>query len=198
MSHNVVLVTWDESAKAFEGFTQLKKININKIHELSLIHRQFDGRFKIEDQVNPDQDNGLWSGSLIGALIGILGGPLGIILGFTAGALIGESYDINHEKDDLAVLGKISQILPVGKTGLIIDIFEESEAFLDAFFEKSGATVYRWDFNEVQAEIEASVEAWNETQRIANFTLKEQKKAEHKTNRQQKWESFKSHFHHSK
>lgn len=133
MSHNLVLVTWDESSKAFESFNQLKNSSVHKIHEISLLKRQQDGRFKIEDQINPDQDNGIWSGSLIGALVGVLGGPFGIILGFAAGALIGESYDINNEKSDLAVLGKISQALPIGTVGILIDAFEESESYLDAF-----------------------------------------------------------------
>jgi uncharacterized membrane protein len=195
MSHNLVLVTWDESSKAFESFNQLKNSSVHKIHEISLLKRQQDGRFKIEDQINPDQDNGIWSGSLIGALVGVLGGPFGIILGFAAGALIGESYDINNEKSDLAVLGKISQALPIGTVGILIDAFEESESYLDAFFEASEVTIYRWDYDEVQAEIEASVEAWNETQRIANLTLKEHKKAEHKAKRQAKWDAFKAHFH---
>lgn len=195
MAHNLVLVTWNNSAKAFEGFTQLKDSPINNIHEASILQRQKDGRFKIEDQINPDQDNGIWSGSLIGALVGILGGPFGMILGFTAGALIGESYDIDHEESDLAVLGRISKALPSGETGLLIDIYEESEDFLDAFFQKSEATIYRWDYEEVQAEIEASVEAWQETQRVANITLKEKKKAEHKAHRKEKWDAFKAHFH---
>ena len=195
MSHNLVLVTWDESSKAFESFNQLKNSSVHKIHEISLLRRQQDGRFKIEDQINPDQDNGIWSGSLIGALVGVLGGPFGIILGFAAGALIGESYDINNEKSDLAVLGRISQALPIGTVGILIDAYEESESYLDAFFEASEVTIYRWDYDEVQAEIEASVEAWNETQRIANLTLKEHKKAEHKAKRQEKWDAFKAHFH---
>ena len=195
MSHNLVLVTWDESSKAFESFNQLKNSSVHKIHEISLLKRQNDGRFKIEDQINPDQDNGIWSGSLIGALVGVLGGPFGIILGFAAGALIGESYDINNEKSDLAVLGKISQALPIGTVGILIDAFEESESYLDSFFEASEVTIYRWDYDEVQAEIEASVDAWNETQRIANLTLKEHKKAEHKAKRQAKWDAFKAHFH---
>ena len=61
MSHNLILVTWNESAKAFESFTQLKDSPINKIHEVSILQRQKDGKFKIEDQINPDQDNGIWS-----------------------------------------------------------------------------------------------------------------------------------------
>ena len=127
--------------------------------------------------------------------IGILGGPFGVILGFTAGALIGESFDIDHEKEDLAVLGRISQALPVGATGLLIDIYEETEDFLDAFFQKTGATIYRWDYDEVQSEIEASLEAWQESQRIANITLKEKKKSEHRLHRKEKWDAFKAHFH---
>ncbi|WP_407308234.1 hypothetical protein [Acinetobacter sp.] len=197
MAHNIVLITWPESSHAFENFSKLKNSPIQNINEITLLKRQENGQFKIEEQMNPDQDTGILSGSLVGALIGILGGPFGIILGFTAGALIGGAYDINNEKNDLAVLGKISQALPLGTAGLLIDIYEDSEEFLDALFEKTGATIYRWSFDDVQSEVEASVEAWHETQRIANQTLKEQKKAEHKAKRQAKWEALKAHFHHA-
>lgn len=199
MSHNVLLATWNESAKAkaLDNFTQLKNQYIKNIHEITIIERQPGGGFKIINQTNPDQDNGIWSGSLVGFLIGILGGPLGIVLGLTAGALIGSSYDIDHERDDLAVLGRISKALPIGTIGVIVDIFEESEQIADEFFKKSDATLYRWDYDEVEAEIEATVETWEETSRLANHALKEKKKVEHKEKRKEKWEAFKAHFHKS-
>ncbi|WP_249883075.1 DUF1269 domain-containing protein, partial [Acinetobacter sp. 272263] len=195
MAHNIILVTWNESAQAFENFSKFKDSRIKDINEVTLLKRQENGSFKIEEQIDPKQNNGILSGSLLGSLIGILGGPLGLLLGFTTGALIGGTYDINREQDDLAVLARISQALPLGTVGILIDIHEESEDFIDALFEKTGATIYRWDYEDVQAEIEASIETWQETQRIANLTLKEQKKAEHKARRQAKWEAFKSHFH---
>ena len=198
MAHNIILITWDEPSKAFEGFNKLKNSPIQNINEITLLKRHENGNFKIEEQLGPRQDSGLVGGGLLGALIGILGGPLGIVLGFTAGALLGESYDINHEQDDMAVLTKISQALPEESTGLLIDAYEESEDFIDALFDKTGATIYRWSFDDVQSEIEASVEAWHESQRIANVTLKEQKQAEHKARRQAKWEALKSRFHLSK
>lgn len=198
MSHNIVLLTWEDSAKAFEGYSKLEHSSLKKIHTITLLKRQENGQFKIQQQTNPDQDNGLWSGSVLGALIGILGGPLGIILGFTAGALIGESYDINHEKDDLAVLGKMSQALSFGKNGILVDLYEEDESYLDGLFTDTDATIYRWDFDDVQSEIESSVEAWQETQRVANLTLHNEKKAENHAKRKEKWEAFKAHFHSAK
>lgn len=200
MSHHILLATWDESskAKALDSFTQLKNQYIKNIHEVTIVERQADGSFKILNQVNPDQDNGIWSGSLVGFLIGILGGPLGIVVGLTAGALIGSTYDIDHEKEDLAVLGRISTALPIGTIGVIVDIFEESEQIVDDFFQKTNATLYRWDYDEVEAEIEATAETWEETSRLVNLSLKEKKKEEFKEIRKQKWEKFKAQFHKTK
>lgn len=197
MAHHILLATWNElsKAKALDSFTQLKAKYIQNIHEITIVTRQQDGSFKIINQDNPDQDNGIWNGSFVGFLVGILGGPLGIVLGLTVGALIGSSHDIDHEKTDLAVLGQISQALPIGSTGIIIDIFEESEQLVDDFFKQHEATLYRWDFDEVEAEIEASVETWQETSRLANLSLKEKKKTEHQARRKQKWQEFKAHFH---
>ena len=188
MAHNIVLLTWNETSKAFENFQKFKTVHLQNLHAVTLLKRQELGQLKVEEQINPHQDNGIWGGSLLGAIIGILGGPLGILLGFTAGAMIGASFDIDSEKDDLAILGKITQALPQGQVGILIDLHEEDETIINDLFTPTGASIYRWDFDDVQAEIEASVEAWQETQRIANLTLKQEKRAEHKA----KWEAFKA------
>lgn len=195
MSHNIVLLTWEDSAKAFEAYSKLEHASLSKINAITLLKRQKTGQFKIEQQINPDQNSGLWSGGTLGLLIGILGGPFGIILGFTAGALIGGSYDINHEKEDLSILGRMSQVLDFGKNGILIDTYEDDESHLDALFSNTGATIYRWNFDEVQSEVESTVEAWQETQRIANLTLHNEKKAENHEKRKEKWQKFLEHFH---
>lgn len=195
MTHHILLATWNESSKAYESFSQLKNSGLANIHQASIVERQQDGKFKIHDQNGDAPDTNTWGGSIFGSLIGILGGPLGVLLGFTAGALIGSAFDVDDANADLAVLGKIGQALPTGTTGLIIDIDEDSDALADEFFKASGATLYRWDYDEVEAEIEASVETWEETSRQANLALKEKKKAENKAKRQQKWQDFKAKFH---
>ncbi len=194
MTHHILLATWSESSKSYQAFSELKNNPIDNINQSVIIERLEDGRFKVNDQNSDALDANTWGGGFLGSLLGILGGPLGILLGFTTGALVGSLFDADQNSDDLAVLSKISQALPVGTTGLFIDINEQDEKFADDFFNKNGATLYRWNYDEVEAEIEASVETWEEANRQANIALKEKKKAENKEKRQKKWQDFKAKF----
>ncbi|SPL72508.1 DUF1269 domain-containing protein [Acinetobacter stercoris] len=195
MTHHILLATWSESSKAYESFTQLKNADIGSINQTTIIERLADGSVKVQDQDGKALDANTWTGGLLGSLFGILGGPLGILLGFSTGALFGSFFDADQNSDDLAVLSKISQALPIGSVGLFIDIDEQNDKLADDFFKNSNATLYRWDYDEVEAEIEASVETWEEVNRQANLALKQQKKSENKEKRKQKWEEFKSKFH---
>lgn len=195
MKHNILLATWNDSAKAYESFTQLKKADIGNINQAMIVERTVDGSFKIQDGSDNTTGENTLDGGLIGSLIGILGGPLGLLLGFSTGALIGSLADLDQGTDDQAVLSKISQALPIGSTGLILNIQEDNEQLANDYFAQSGATLLRWDYDEVEAEIEASVESWEQANRQANAALKEQKKAENKANRQAKWNDFKAKFH---
>ena len=69
MAHNIILVTWNESAQAFENFSKFKDSRIKDINEVTLLKRQENGSFKIEEQIDPKQNNGILSGSLLGSLI---------------------------------------------------------------------------------------------------------------------------------
>lgn len=194
MSHHLLLATWADSAKAFESFTKLKNTTFSHdINSAIIIERQADGHFKIQDQFNNQDSTNTLGGGFFGSLLGILGGPLGVLLGFSTGALIGSLFDADNIDANQAVLSKISQSLPVGSTGLFIDLEEQDESLVDALF-PSDATLLRWDYDVVVSEVEASVAAWEEAQRIANHTLHEQKKAENKAKRQQKWADFRAKF----
>lgn len=194
MSHNLLLATWNDSAKAFESFTKLKNSDVSNIKQSIIIERQTDGSIKVPDQINNSEGINTLGGSLLGSLFGILGGPLGILLGFGTGALVGSLFDADDFDADQAVLAKISQSLPVGTTGLFVELDEHDEKLADVFFKQQQATLARWDYDTVETEIEASVEAWQEANRVANHTLHEQKKAENKAKRQQKWADFKAKF----
>lgn len=195
MSHNILLATWSDASKAYENFTKLKNSQIVNINQAVIIERLENGSFKIVDHDGSlDPNDNTWTGGLFGSLIGILGGPLGILLGFTTGSLLGSLADSNTELSQAAVLSKISTSLPVGSTALFIDVNETDEKIADNYFKENNAVVYRWDYDDVESEIEASVGTWEEINRLANSALQEQKKEENKAKRKEKWNSFKAKF----
>ena len=127
MSHNVLLATWTDSAKAYESFSKLEESTFSGINRYLVIERQSDGKIKINDSDDNNAGTNTFGGSLIGSLVGILGGPLGVLLGFSSGALLGSLLDVNQDDKDQAVLSEISKALPVGTTGLLVDIDEDDE-----------------------------------------------------------------------
>ncbi|NHB58185.1 DUF1269 domain-containing protein [Acinetobacter sp. 194] len=195
MAHHILLVTWRKSSKAYESFIQLKNQQNININQAIVVKRADDGSIQIQDNQGNDVDSNTLFGGLFGSLIGILGGPLGVLLGFSTGALVGSLNDADEFDENAAVLSKISQLLPLGETALFVDLEEEDESIADEYFATTHATVYRWDYDEVEAEIEASVETWDEVKRLTNVALKQQKKDENKVNRKKKWQEFTSKFH---
>ena len=198
MAHHILLASWDDSAKAYEYFTKLTNASIGNINQASIVERLSDGKIKIHDENNSSDGVNTLGGGALGSLLGILGGPLGVLLGFSTGALVGTLFDADDFDDNQAVLAEISKALPVGFTGLVIDIDETDDKAACAYFKDAHAVVYRWDYDEVEAEIEASVEAIKEANRQANKVLKEQKKEENKVKRQEKWAAFKAKLPHKK
>ena len=161
---------------------------------MAVIERQKDGQLALNDGYSYTAGNNTVGGSLVGTLIGILGGPLGMLLGFSTGALLGSLADLDDVDSDEAVLAEISKRLPAGSTGLIIDLEEQDESVTDTLLSSHGGTIYRWDYDVVEAEIEASIEAWEQANKEANKILKEHRKEENKQKRQQKWADFKAKF----
>lgn len=194
MTHTVLLATWQDSAKAYEAFSEIRNSLFDGINNVVVLERQSDGQIQLKDLQNNSIADGALGGGLIGSLVGILGGPLGVLLGFSSGALIGSFADMSSAATDDAVLTKISMSLPVDSVGLLIDFNEESESVADAYFADKNASVQRWSYEEVEAEIEASAEAWNQAQREAKRIIREQKHEDKKQERKQKWEEFKAKF----
>lgn len=196
MAHHILLASWDDSTKAYDYFTKLTNSSIGNINQASIVERLSDGKIKIHDENNSSDGVNTLGGGALGSLLGILGGPLGVLLVFLQVLQSVPLFDADDFDDNQAVLAEISKALPVGFTGLVIDIDETDDKAADAYFKDAHAVVYRWDYDEVEAE--ASAEAIKEANRQAHKVLKEQKKEENKVKRQEKWAAFKAKIPHKK
>ena len=196
MAHHILLASWDDSTKAYDYFTKLTNSSIGNINQASIVERLSDGKIKIHDENNSSDGVNTLGGGALGSLLGILGGPLGVLLVFLQVLQSVPLFDADDFDDNQAVLAEISKALPVGFTGLVIDIDETDDKAADAYFKDAHAVVYRWDYDEVEAE--ASAEAIKEANRQAHKVLKEQKKEENKVKRQEKWAAFKAKLPHKK
>ncbi len=159
---NVVVVTFEQDAKAYEALTSLKELDSQRQVELraaAVVTRDDDGKVLIQDEVGDCYGFATATGGVIGLLIGIIGGPLGVLIGGATGLLAGSLFDLDKEFDTRSVLSQISQSVKVGHTALLAEVSEPSAEVLDSDMARLSGKVLRRSVHEVEAEIAAAQEA---------------------------------------
>ena len=124
----------------------------------------------------------------------VLGGPVGVLLGYSLGSLMGSLADLEHHEHDEVVLTAISKSIPRSATALLVEADESTTAELDAFFAAQHATLQRWDYEEVESEVESAVAAYENAASEVKKTIQAEKKHERQAARKQKWDEFKAKF----
>ena len=177
---DLVLVTFKESSRTYQAFSDLKLDSVNSaytIYQMAVVEKS-EGRIIVKDSFDSgiDTTDDTWKGGLIGTVIGILGGPLGILLGGATGALIGNSIDAGDASDNASLLLTISDDLSEGQTGLVILVDESEPKPLDLRLNQYECRIYRWNADEIEAEIEHSQQVQAELQKEARQKMKEQRR----------------------
>src|SRR3984885_4274086 len=155
-SVNVIVVSFEEDASAYEALTKLKELQSQ---------RQIGMRGGAA--VAPDETGQ----GLVGLLIGILGGPFGILIGGVTGLLIGSLFDEDDADDTESVLAEMSKTIQVGHDYLLAEVTEQSPEVIDTTMAGLGGTVLRRDAGDVEAEIAAAEHAQREAKRKARKEL---------------------------
>lgn len=141
-----------------------------KGEQMAVVTHQDDGshQFKIEDFMDFTGSDNASKGGFIGMLVGVLISPLAILLGWVGGSMIGATRDakeINEAQDIFKFL--LNKIAP-GQTGLIVIAEEEDNRPLNKIvFEQLHGEITRFDFEEVQAEIQKAQQVTKETKEKA-------------------------------
>ena len=149
---NVILVTFEDEGKAYEEFNRLKDNEATAdftILEMAVV-KNVDGAIMVPDgyQDGYDETDNTAFGGVIGAVVGLLGGPVGVLLG--AGIGLVDDKDID---DDDSLMEYCASELTPGATALVMLAKEDREDALDAQFDET-CIIYRWDADEVNAEVE--------------------------------------------
>ena len=96
---NVVSISFADSSKAYQAFTEIKNLSAAGALQLksgAIVVRDAEGKLSFPDGVDQVTGTGFAGDGLIGMLVGILGGPLGMLLGWGSGALIGGVLDVGR------------------------------------------------------------------------------------------------------
>jgi uncharacterized membrane protein len=157
----VALVTFEDSAKTYEAFSQMKNINSSNtltIKQAAVIEKSKSGSaFTIKDSVDYVSGNRVVKGSLIGMLVGILAGPLGVLCGWIIGDIAGMSTNYLKNKKTTTVFDKIAGQLKESQVGLLLYIDETDQTLLNTMIvEKFHGTIERFDYQEVQDDVKTA------------------------------------------
>ena len=153
----VVLVTYDDPAKAFENFDSLKESNVYdnlRIHEMVVVENK-DGQIQVPPsyESGSDEVERTAIGGITGAIVGMLAGPVGVIVGAGLGLGSGMAVDDLDVDSEIKALKHMSENLPAGQAALALVVTEKVEGALDELIIPD-AIITRWPAIEVNAEME--------------------------------------------
>ena len=194
MSKNILLATWNEADTAYRVFSELTQAGIAGVNQVAIIAKTENGKIKLKDADSNTIGKSALKGGLIGMVAGVLGGPVGVLLGYSMGSLMGSLADLEHAEHDEVVLTAISKSIPRSATALLVEADEQTTAELDAFFAGQKAKLQRWDYDEVESEVESAVAAYENAASEVKKTIQAEKKHERQVARKQKWDEFKAKF----
>ena len=198
---NVIAVTFDEDANAYEALTILKELDSQRqldIEGAAVVARTEDGQIAETDEIADGNLAATAGGGLIGLLIGILGGPLGILIGGATGVLVGSLFDVHDTDDTESVLSDISKSVRVGHHALLAEVTEQSPEVIDSAMERLGGSVLRRSVDDVEAEIAAAEKAQREAKKEARKQLRRARHEKHKEKIHTKVEELKAKLHRNK
>ena len=197
--HNVIAVSFEDDANAYNALTSLKELDSQRrvgVQEAVVVVRGDDGQLVVKDSVESASMPATASGGLIGLLIGLLGGPLGVLVGGTYGLFVGSLFDLYDLTDADAALGEISSSARLGHTALLAVVDERSPEVVDSAMSDVGGTVVRRSVADVEAEIAAAEDAERKAKREARKELMRGRRDHSKAAVDAKLEELKAKLHH--
>lgn len=180
MSKRVIVVNFEQNAQAYQAFSELKKLAATgglKGEQMAVVTHSTDGnhKFKVEDFIDFTGSNKSFTGGLIGMLIGIIGTPLTMLLGWFGGSLIGATQDAKEIRNAQEIFEYLVNKIGEGETGLILIAEEDDNRPINQIImNQLGGGIERFDFDEVEAEIEKAKEVEKNTQANAKKAWQEQ------------------------
>jgi hypothetical protein len=94
-----------------------------------------------------------------------------VLIGGATGVLVGSLFDEDDTDATESSLADIAKSIPVGRTGLLADVSEDSPAAIDAVMANLSGTVLRRSAVDVQAEVAAAEDAQRAAKKIAREEL---------------------------
>jgi uncharacterized membrane protein len=194
---SVVVVGFDENAKAYESLSKLKSLSDQQqltARSAAVVERDENGKLQIKDSFEADTGVATTGGGLVGMLLGVIAGPYGMLLGLTGGALAGGSFELRHGDDEDEVLTRINAAINPGHTVLVAQVNEPTIEVLDKAMGELGGVVIRKSEADVLTELDAAEDAAHAAQAAARKAIREKKMADVKEKREDRIAALKAKF----
>ncbi|CAM3317375.1 DUF1269 domain-containing protein [Vagococcus fessus] len=168
MSRRVIVLNFDIESKAYQAFSEIKKLHVSKQikgEQLAVVRHSEDGnhKFEIKDFIDFTGSNHSAKDSTIGMFIGLLGGPLGMMFGWFAGSMIGGAKDVKEVKEATAIFEFVASHIKEGETSaLMIADEDDNRPLNELIFNQLGGHINRVEFEEVEEAIEEAQKMENE------------------------------------
>jgi uncharacterized membrane protein len=184
MQDNIVLLSFEESSKAYQALAELKQAAAQdrvKVIAAAVVERTASGQLQIKDGSGDGSvANAPAVGTMLGALLGVLGGPLGVLMMGATGALLGSMASVDAAGTRLSLMEQITRAVPPGATALFAQVEEGAVEVIDGLAKGLGAVVLRRPTDAVYAEVAAAAEAQDAAAEQARKVLRDKQRAEWK------------------
>lgn len=170
MTKRIIVANFEYNSQAYEAFSKVKKIHsLRQIkgEQMAVVTHTEDGshQFEIEDFLDFTGANKTSKFGTIGMLVGVLTGPMGLLLGWFGGSMFGASKDAQEVKRANTIFELLGKEISEGKTGLILIANEDDNRPLNQLIMYGlGGNLYRFDYQEVEEELDKIHEAQQQVQ----------------------------------
>lgn len=155
----IVAGVFEEENAAYKALVKIENeqsAKEYKIKQIGLILKARGHMIPLEGKIKIKK-KGTGSGGIVGGLLGLLSGPVGFLVGMGIGAGIGSAIGSGAKKHahskHLALLEKTIEKMPDDSVILVVRTDEKKPFIVDDKLERYGATVSRFDVEELSSEI---------------------------------------------
>lgn len=196
---NVLLIDFNNEAKAYEGFSKIKDVNVDGAEVLqAALVREDEGSLEIKESVGVDEDSasGTLAGGAIGALLGLFTGGFGWALWGAVGLIVGAIFDDHEDNEEDSLLTDMSKKIHNNHLSIIAVADEGNYDIINHQMDGLDATITRYSMADIENEIDEAKALNKEVAKEARKKLRE-KKAEARHERwEERREKIKDDFHH--
>ena len=151
----VIVVVFDDQAKAHQGANQLKRLHQSTdltLYALAMIAKDAKGQVKVLQTADEKPIDTL-IGAALGDMVGLLGEPADVTVELSGDALAGTLSDISRMGVDLKFLNDVATVLTPEKVAIVASVDEGWTTPLDSAMKPLWGIVFRQPGSEVIEEL---------------------------------------------